>query len=126
MKWNDKLYCTHPYHVLSNNNAPKKIDKMTFKIKKCGNQPNINGFCRWLISYKSAPRKKTETEIKKEFKEKSKSKSTLIIMCKNKDAQIRNLTAEIIELSKEKNYYKERYEFIRKKLISLGKSIDLK
>ena len=124
MRWNDNLYCTHPYHVTRNKNRPEKLDKETFKIKKCGNKQL--GGCRWLVCYKLPPVRRTENALKKDFREKAKSKQSLIHMCKDKDGQIKNLKDEIIELSKEKEYYKKRYEKLLEKLSTFGISRDFK
>jgi hypothetical protein len=122
MRYSDYLYCTHPYHVTRNNNRPEKIDKETFKKKKCGDK-HLGG-CRWLVCYKIPPVKRTDGEIKRDFREKAKSKQSLIHMCKDKNGQIKNLKDEIIELSKDKEYYKKRYEKLLAKLSSVGFNSD--
>ena len=121
LEWNGTLYCTHPYHVLRNNNNPERVSKYIFRKKNCGNQSN--GICRWLISYQRNPIKQTKEQKKKQFNEDAKSKNKLKNMCENKDKHIRNLTDEVIDLSKKLEYYKDRYNTLHRKLISVGKTI---
>ena len=117
MKWNINLYCTHAYHINQCGN-PEHITKKLFRIKNCGNQKK--GICKWLTIRYSPPKIKTKQEKKKEFNEIAKSKTKLKNLCENQEKRIKNLNGEIVDLYKDRDYYKNRYEEIRKKLLSLG------
>jgi len=104
MDWNNKLYCTHPFHVVRFG-KPEHISKKRFHIKKCGDGP-----CKWLtISYepKKIVHKKDDSEIVKDLK-------TTI---QQKDKLIKILNNEVILLNEKLDDVEFRYNKIMSKLL---------
>ncbi len=116
MIWNNRLYCTHPYHVIKKGH-PEHISRELFSIKNCGNQKG--GLCKWAVISQQLPTVKMKEDIKQEFNKDKRSKNKLIELCQQKDKKIKMLTDEVIELSEKLDDLDQRHRLLMTKLMNL-------